>query len=315
MAPAALDERIATVREFNRFYTKQIGVLRDRLLHSPFSLTEVRVLYELAHRQRSTAAEIAGVLALDAGYLSRILRDFTRRRMIDKKPSATDGRQSLLALTSRGLKTFAPLDSRANQEIAEMLRGLSSADQRRLVDAMRTIEILLGARSHRQQPERDKPPYLLRPHQPGDMGWVVHRHGVLYAEEHRYDEQFEALVASIVAEFIQNVDAKHERCWIAERDGEIVGSVFLVKKSATIAKLRLLLVEPKARGLGIGRRLVDECVSFARQAGYKRITLWTQSHLDSARRIYKSAGFRLVRQKRHHSFGLDLVAETWDLDL
>lgn len=315
MAAAALDERIATVREFNRFYTKQIGVLRDGLLRSPFSLTEVRVLYELAHRQRSTAAEIAGELALDAGYLSRILRDFTKRRMIDKKPSATDGRQNLLALTSRGRKTFVPLDSRANQEIAEMLRGLSSADQRRLVDAMRAIEMLLGARAHRQQSQHDKLPYLLRSHQPGDMGWVVHRHGALYAEEHRYDEQFEALVASIVAEFIQNFDAKHERCWIAERDGEIVGSVFLVRKSSAIAKLRLLLVEPKARGLGIGRRLVDECVSFARQVGYQRVTLWTQSHLDSARRIYKSAGFRLVHQKRHHSFGLDLVAETWELDL
>lgn len=315
MATVALDERIAAVRKFNRFYTKQIGVLRDGLLRSPFSLTEVRVLYELAHRERSTAAEIAGELALDAGYLSRLLRDFTKRRLIDKKRSASDGRQSLLALTSRGRKTFAPLDSRANHEIAEMLRGLSSADQRRLVDAMRTIEMLLGARAHRQQPEQDKLPYLLRPHRPGDMGWVVHRHGVLYAEEHRYNEQFEALVASIVAEFIQNFDAKHEHCWIAERDGEIVGSVFLVRKSVAVAKLRLLLVEPKARGLGIGHRLVDECVSFARQAGYKKITLWTQSHLDSARRIYKDAGFHLVHRKRHHSFGLDLVAETWELDL
>lgn len=315
MAAAALDKRIGAVREFNRFYTKQIGVLRDGLLRSSFSLTEVRVLYELAHRERPTAAEIAGELALDAGYLSRILHDFTRRHLIDKKPSATDGRQSLLALTSRGRKTFAPLDSRANQEIAEMLRVLSSADQRRLVDAMQTIEMLLDARAHRQQREQGKSPYLLRPHQPGDMGWVVHRHGVLYAEEHRYDEQFEALVASIVAEFIQNFDAKHERCWIAERDEEIVGSVFLVKKSAAIAKLRLLLVEPKARGLGIGRQLVDECISFARHAGYKKITLWTQSHLDSARRIYKNAGFRLIHQKHHHSFGLDLIAETWDLDL
>jgi DNA-binding MarR family transcriptional regulator/N-acetylglutamate synthase-like GNAT family acetyltransferase len=313
VAATALDERIGAVREFNRFYTKQIGVLRDGLLHSPFSLTEVRVLYQLAHREKSTAAQIAGELGLDAGYLSRLLQDFIKGRLIDRKPSATDGRQSLLALTSRGRKTFAPLNSRANQEIAEMLCGLSFADQRRLVDAMRTIEMLLGARARRE--ESEKVPYVLRPHRPGDMGWVVHRHGVLYAEEHGYDEQFEALVAGIVAEFIQNFNPKHERCWIAECDGEIVGSVFLVKKSATIAKLRLLLVEPKARGLGIGRRFVDECVSFARQAGYKKITLWTQSHLDTARRIYKNAGFHLVHQKPHHSFGLDLIAETWDLDL
>lgn len=313
MTAAALDERIGAVRQFNRFYTKRIGVLSDGLLRSPFSLTEVRVLYELAHRQKSTAAELARELGLDAGYLSRILRDFAERRLIVRKPSIQDGRQSLLALTSRGTKTFAPLDSRANQEISEMLRGLSSAAQRRLVDAMHTIKTLLDAGAKREEPARV--PYLLRSHQPGDMGWVVHRHGVLYAQEHHYDQQFEALVARIVGEFIQNYDVKKERCWIAEREDEIVGSVFLVKKSKSIAKLRLLYVEPSARGLGIGRRLVEECIHFARHAGYRKITLWTQSHLSAARGIYKKAGFRLTHKQPHRSFSRDLVAETWELDL
>jgi len=305
-----LPGRIEAVRHFNRFYTKRIGVLDESFLRSAFSLAEGRVLYEIARLENPSASAVARNLGLDAGYLSRILRDFARRGFVDRKRSATDGRQSLLALTPRGRKALAPLDRRADEEVGAMLRSLSAKDQARFMSAMDTIENLLGDQA-REKPARNAR-YLLRFHQPGDMGWVVHRHGVLYAEEHHYNEQFEALVASIVAEFIQNFDANHERCWIAERDGEIVGSVFLVKKSATVAKLRLLLVEPKARGLGIGRRLVDECVSFARQAGYKKITLWTQSHLGAARRIYKDAGFHLVHKKKHHSFGLDLVAETWD---
>jgi DNA-binding MarR family transcriptional regulator/GNAT superfamily N-acetyltransferase len=304
-------QSVEVVRRFNRFYTQKIGVLEEGLLHSPFTLGQVRVLYELAHRERPTATELAKELGLDAGYLSRMLRGFEQSKLIEKKPSESDGRQSLLALTDVGRRTFAPLNEKAQQEIAAMLKNLSRADQNRLMSAMRTIEGLLG----RGPEEPATPAYILRPHQPGDMGWVVHRHGVLYADEYGWDERFEALVAGIVAEFIQNFDSRRERCWIAERDGEIVGSVFLVQKSKTAAKLRLLLVEPSARGLGIGARLVAECVRFARQAGYRSITLWTQSMLSAARHIYKKAGFRLIHKEAHNSFGHDLVGETWELKL
>jgi DNA-binding MarR family transcriptional regulator/N-acetylglutamate synthase-like GNAT family acetyltransferase len=309
MAAEHLDERVDGVRRFNRFYTKQIGVLHEGLLGSPFSLTEVRVLYELAHRERSTATDLGKELGLDPGYLSRILRGFENRGLIARKTSEADGRQSLVWLTEQGQQTFAPLNSRSHGEVAAMLSKFSPAQQGRLIEAMRTIEGLLSP-----SPEQ-KSLYVLRPHQPGDMGWVVHRHGVLYAREYGWDEQFEALVASIVAKFIQHYDPKRERCWIAERDGEIVGSVFLVKQSKTVAKLRLLLVEPKARGLGLGARLVGQCVSFARQAGYRRIRLWTNSVLHAARHIYEEAGFHLVHEEPHHSFGHDLVGETWELDL
>jgi DNA-binding MarR family transcriptional regulator/GNAT superfamily N-acetyltransferase len=309
LSEAAPAHGVEAVRRFNRLYTKQIGVLHERLLRSPFSLTEVRVLYELAHRQKPTATELCQELGLDAGYLSRILRGFEKRGLVDKAPSAADGRQSLLSLTAQGREVFAPLDARSNEEVGAMLSNLSAGQQNRLIAAMRTIGDILGP-----QPEQ-KTPYLLRPHQPGDMGWIVHRHGVLYAQEHGYDEHFEALVAEIVAEFVQKFDPKRERCWIAEKDGEIVGSVFLVEKSKTVAKLRLLLVEPAARGLGIGKRLVEECVRFGRQVGYKKITLWTQSDLYAARHLYKQAGFRLVHSKPHHSWGHDLVAEIWELKL
>ena len=309
MAGNGLGRRIEAVRRFNRFYTTQIGVLHKGYLESPFSLTEVRVLYELAHREKTTASELARELGLDAGYLSRILRGFKKRGLIDRKTSEGDGRQSLLWLTAKGQEVFAPLNARAHDDIGAMLGRLSSVEQGRLIGAIRTIEELLGA-----TPE-PKVPFLLRPHQPGDMGWVVHRHGVLYAQEYAWDEQFEALVAEIVAKFIQHYDPKRERCWIAEREGEVVGSVFLVKQSDTVAKLRLLLVEPKARGLGIGKRLVAECVRFARQVGYRKITLWTNSVLHAARRIYEGAGFRLVHEEPHHSFGHDLVGETWELEL
>jgi DNA-binding MarR family transcriptional regulator/GNAT superfamily N-acetyltransferase len=309
MGDTQLNQRIQAIRQFNRFYTQQIGVLREGLLSSEYSLTEVRVLYELAQRDSPTATELGRDLGLDAGYLSRILRGFKKRGLLDSKASELDGRQFLLRLTKQGQKSFAPLNARAQDEIGEMLGKLSEAEQRRLVEAMNTIEGLFGA-----QPEK-KTPYLIRPHQPGDMGWVVHRHGVLYAQEYRWDERFEALVASICAQFIQNFDAQRERCWIAEKDGEIVGSVFLVKQSKTIAKLRLLLVEPKARGLGIGGRLVNECERFARQAGYRKIRLWTNSVLHAARHIYEKAGYRLIEEEPHHSFGHDLIAETWELKL
>jgi DNA-binding MarR family transcriptional regulator/N-acetylglutamate synthase-like GNAT family acetyltransferase len=303
------DPRIDTVRRFNRFYTRQIGVLHEGWLSSPFSLTEARVLYELAHREKSTATEVANELGLDAGYLSRILSGFEKRGLLDKIPSEADGRQSLLALTKEGSRAFAPLEAGTIEQVGAMMKSLAESDRGRLIAAMQTIQKLMGGESRRQTP------YMLRPHQPGDMGWVVHRQGLLYAQEYGYDETFEALAAEIVAKFIQNYDAKRERCWIAERDGEIVGSVFLVAGSKTVAKLRLLYVEPAARGLGIGGRLASECVRFARQAGYKKIKLWTQSELDAARHIYKKAGFRVVEKKRHHSFSKDLVAETWELVL
>ncbi len=302
-------QRIAAVRSFNRFYTRQIGILQEGYLDSPFSLAEVRVLYEVAHGDPTTASALGKTLRLDAGYLSRMLRSFESRGLVAREPSAADGRQRELRLTERGREAFAPLDARSRDAIGTMLRGLTEADQERLVKAMTTIERVLQDR-----PEAPVP-YLIRPHQPGDMGWVVHRHGVLYVQEYGWDERFEALVAGIVARFIEHLDPRRERCWIAERDGEVIGSVFLVSQSETVAKLRLLLVEPAARGMGVGSRLVDECVRFARSAGYRTITLWTNDVLVAARHLYERAGFRLVHSEPHHSFGHDLIGETWHLDL
>lgn len=301
--------RVEAVRHFNRFYTQQIGILREGLLRSPYSLTEVRVLYEIARREEPTATELGKDLGIDAGYLSRILRDFVRKGLVEKRPSKSDGRQSLLRLTKKGQKEFATLNARQDEEVGAMLNKLMPEDHNRLVESMQIIQRLLGP-----QPEQ-KVPYIIRPHNSGDMGWVVHRHGVLYSQEYGWDEHFEALIARIVADFIKNFDPKRERCWIAERNGEAVGSIFLVKKSKTVGQLRLLLVEPKARGLGIGKRLVDECIRFARQAGYRKIVLWTNDVLDAARHIYEQAGFRLVKEERHHSFGHDLVGQNWELKL
>ena len=309
MPDVGFDQRVAAVRRFNRFYTRQIGVLHEGLLQSAFSLAEARVLYELAHRDRPTASELGRELGLDPGYLSRILRSFEQRGLLAREASPADGRQSLLRLTEAGEAAFAPLNSRSREEIGAMLHALSPAQQKSLAEAMTTIETLLGA-----PPER-KAPYMLRPHQPGDIGWITHRQAVLYATEYGWDERFEALVAEIAARFIERFDAKHERCWIAERDGEIVGSVFVVKKSKSVAQLRLLYVEPSARGLGIGRRLVAECIRFARQAAYKKLMLWTNSILDAARHLYVEAGFKLIAEEPHHSFGHDLVGETWELKL
>ena len=313
MPETALARRIDAVRGFNRFYTRKIGVLQQGLLRSPFSLTEVRVLYELAHRKHPTATELRRELGLDPGYLSRMLRSFEKSGLLRRKPSTADSRQSHVGLTPAGRKAFATLNTRAQQEVGNMLQTVPHSEHQKLLQAMHTVERVLG---DGPKPVRDKQAaYRLRGHQPGDMGWVVHRHGALYAEEYGYDERFEALVAQIVADFLRNFDSQRERCWLAEMNGEIVGSVFLVCQSATTAKLRLLLVEPKARGLGLGGRLVNECVNFARQAGYKKITLWTQSELYSARHLYKKAGFRLVGSKRHRDFGKPSVAEVWDLKL
>jgi len=308
---AELDRRIAAIRGFNRFYTKQIGALRDGLLGSEFSLAEARLLYELALRDQPTATGLGRELSLDSGYLSRMLHDFERRGLLQKTPAAADKRQSLLSLTAQGRAAFAPLDARARVEIAATLGPLTEPQQRRLLAAMATIEATLTAGPAR----RAEPPFLLRPHRPGDMGWVIGRHAALYAEEYGWSEEFEAFVAEIAAKFIRRFDAKRERCWIAEMDGAIMGSGFLVSQSRTIAQLRMLLVEPQARGLGIGRKLVDECIRFARQTGYRKITLWTNSILRTARWLYEETGFELVREEPHQSFGQDLIGQIWELDL
>jgi DNA-binding MarR family transcriptional regulator/GNAT superfamily N-acetyltransferase len=302
--------RVQAVRRFNRFYTRQIGVLQQGWLGSPYSLAEARVLFELAHHDQPTATDVGQELGLDAGYLSRMLRSLTQRGVVSRTRSTTDGRRAHLSLTARGQAAFARLDQQTHDDVAAMLRKLTAGDQRRLVAAMHVIEELLGAR-------RDGPTsYVLRPPQAGDLGWIVHRQGAIYAEEWGYNEEFEALTAEIVAAFVRHLRPAKERCWIAEEDGEIVGSVFLVRKSHTVAQLRLLFVEPSARGHGIGSRLIDECVRFARQAGYQKIVLWTQSELQAARRLYKRAGFTLTGKKAHDSFGRKgLVAETWTLAL
>jgi DNA-binding MarR family transcriptional regulator/ribosomal protein S18 acetylase RimI-like enzyme len=307
-----LDTRAETVRNFNRFYTRQIGALGNSHLGSEFSLTEARVLYELAHRDHPTATEVGDALGLDPGYLSRTLRSFKRRGLVKTEPSPTDRRQTLLALTAAGRKAQAPLEKKARALVAEVLEPLSDGSQRRVLDAMRTIRAALGdGESTNGRAE----PYLLRHHRPGDMGWITHRHGVLYAQEYGWDERFEALVARVVADFVEQFDPKRERCWVAERHGEIVGSIFVVKKSKTVAKLRLLYVEPSARGLGIGARLVDEVIRFSRQVGYKKIVLWTQSDLTSARKIYKAKGFEKVAEEGHEMFGTTSIAETWEMNL
>ena len=305
-----LEDRVASVRRFSRFYTRKIGVLHEGLLGSPLSLTEGRVIWELAQRERATASELAAELGLDTGYLSRILGGFEKRRLIDRRPSERDGRQVVIALTEAGRALYATIDTRSRDAVAAMLGEFDGSDQARLVAALETVEQLLG-----QGRKPAGPSYVLRSHQPGDMGWIIHRHGILYAEEYGLDQKFEALVAQIAATFIENFDAVRERCWIAERDDAIVGSVLLVKESDEVAKLRLLYVEPAARGLGIGSRLVGECIRFAGQRRYRKISLWTNDVLVSARRIYQAAGFHLVSQEPHRSFGRDLVGQFWELAL
>ncbi len=307
MQAATLEERISAVRHFNRFFTRQIGVLREGLLHTPYSLTEARILFELAQRHELTASDLCRELGLDAGYLSRILARLEQQGLLEKVRSEADGRQRLLRLTAQGKNAFTLLDQRSRDEVAEMLNELSEGDQQRLLKAMETIKQVLSKGFKYAEP------FFLRSHEPGDMGWVTYRHGVLYSQEYGWDEHFEALVASIVADFINNYNPEREHCWIAEMNGEIVGSVFVVQASATDAKLRLLLVEPKARGLGLGTRLVEECIRFARRRGYQKLMLWTNSILVEARHIYEKTGFKLVAQEAHHSFGHDLIGETWEL--
>jgi DNA-binding MarR family transcriptional regulator/GNAT superfamily N-acetyltransferase len=301
-------EQIAAVRRFNRFYTRQIGVLRRNYLDSPYSLGEMRVLYEIAHGA-TTARDIGRALDLDAGYLSRTLRNFEKRGFLSRKTSKTDARASELALTARGHKAFAPFEDRSQQQVADMLAALTPDERARLVSAMGEIESLLDKAGPTPKT------YTLRSPTFGDFGWIVSRHAELYAQEYGWSEPFEGLCAGIVADFANKNDPNRERCWIAEMNGENVGCVMLVKDNDEVARVRLLLVDPKARGLGLGARLVEECVTFAREAGYKRVTLWTHSVLAAARHIYEQAGFTLTSSEKRHTWGKDVVAEYWDLDL
>lgn len=300
--------QITQVRAFNRDYTRRIGVLSRGLLASPYSLTEVRVMYEIAHRPGITAAELGAELGLDRGYLSRILARFHTQRLLARTTVAQDARRRQLRLTPLGRRVFAPLERRSQQQVRAMLSELDRARRRAVVEAMSTIRTAFAPGSRVAQ-------VTLRTHRPGDMGWVVERHGALYFEEYGWNEEFEGLVAAITAEFIRKLDPARERCWIAEVDGRRAGCIFLVAGEAGAAKLRLLLVEPWARGLGLGRRLVAECVRFARAARYERVVLWTQENLTAARHLYEQAGFTRTSGEPHHSFGKDLVAETWELDL
>jgi DNA-binding MarR family transcriptional regulator/GNAT superfamily N-acetyltransferase len=334
VAGSALAQEVDTVRRFNRFYTRQIGVLQEKLLHSAFSLTEGRVLYEIRYHGDTgtpratapTAVDLAKALDIDAGYLSRILQRFARRRLITRTTSDADARQAHLALTDRGQAALVPLQQLARDEVALMLRRLSPAARGRVVDAMRLIQRSFGGPAKGEsigsaeaeaalESRRKGEQFRLREHRAGDMGWIVSRQSALYAEEYGWTTEYEALAAEIVAQFLKTFDPARERCWIAEHEGASVGAVMIVRQSDAVAKLRLLHVERLARGLGIGKCLVAECVRFSRDAGYEKITLWTQSNLLAARHLYEAAGFTCISKERHHRFGRDLVAETWELAL
>ena len=309
MSSTHSEQQVSAIRAFNRFYTRRLGVLDQQVLKSPFSLSEARVLYELAHRDDAAAKEIGIELGLDPGYLSRIVQKFDEDGLITRKPLLTDRRQYRLALTAKGRQAFAKLERNTNDDVAAMLAALPRGGGQRLIEAMAAIERLLGASSIPPSPA------VLRDPRPGDMGWVVQSHGALYAREYGFDPTFEGLVAEITAKFLSSFDPSRERCWIAEIDGVQVGSVFLVRHSDDVAKLRLLLVDPAGRGQGLGARLVGECIGFARACGYRRITLWTQSILIAARKIYQDEGFVLVASEPHRSFGQDLIGETWERKL
>jgi DNA-binding MarR family transcriptional regulator/GNAT superfamily N-acetyltransferase len=304
-----LDSQVAAVRGFSRFYTRKLGIIEPKLLDSPWTLQEARIIYEIADRQTCTATDLAYALSLDAGFLSRTLRDLQERQIVARKPSKADRRATELTLTAKGRAAYAELDRRSRGVVAALLGGLDANDRAAIVNAMATIERTL------EPPANAPASFLLRSHRPGDIGWVVSRHGAIYAQEYGWDISFEALVAEIAAQFIKSYDPAREHCWIAEVGGKPAGSIFLVKGSDDVAKLRLLLVEKEARGLGVGRALTEQCIRFAREAGYRSITLWTQSILVAARTIYQRAGFRLVKEEKHHSFGVDLVGETWEMEL
>jgi DNA-binding MarR family transcriptional regulator/GNAT superfamily N-acetyltransferase len=304
--------QVERMRQFNRFYTQKIGLLEGSRLYDPFSLAETRVLYELAHRDRVTASDLARDLGMDAGYLSRMLRGFEKQGLVTRRAASEDARQSLLRITAAGRRAFAPQEEVSRRVLRPLLEKLPPAERARLVAAMETITTLLGS----DAAVPDKPRFTLRPHRPGDIGWMIQKHGELYAAEYGWDASFEALAAEVGMQFLRDFDPEWERAWIAELDsGERVGCVFLIRKSATVAKLRVLIVDPKARGLGVGKALVNACIDFAREKGYRKITLWTNSILTAARGIYEKAGFTLVKSERHDSFGQQLIGETWDLRL
>ena len=309
MSDAASTDRIAAVRRFNRFITRQVGALREGLLHSRYPLAEARLIYEIAQHESIGMTLLAQDLGLDLGYLSRTVSRLEAEGLLEKTRTAGDGRQRLIRLTGKGRRLFAMLDRRSSDEVAGVLARLSDSDQSRMLSAMRTIEDVLGG------PTSKEVPFILRAHEPGDMGWVIERHGAIYADEYGWDTSFEALVAQICADFITHLDTARERCWIAEMNGQRVGCVFVVKVDDMTSKLRLLLVEPEARGLGLGGRLVDECIAFSRETGATTLTLWTNSILTAARHLYESRGFRLTNAEAHHSFGHDLIGEHWDLRL
>jgi DNA-binding MarR family transcriptional regulator/N-acetylglutamate synthase-like GNAT family acetyltransferase len=303
------EDDISLIRSFNRFYTRRIGLLREGLLDTPFSLTQARVLFEIANHPGTRSSKLGPELGLDPGYLSRLLKSFERRRLVKRSRSNTDRRVHHVSLTPQGRAAFVRLNARSRAETGEMLANLESSQQQSLAAAMTAIRRLLDPAGEVAKT------VTLRTHRPGDIGWVVLRHGELYAQEYGWDSTFEGLVAEIGGKFLTHFDERRERCWIAEIGGERVGCVFLVKASKTVAKLRLLLVEPSARGLAIGTKLVEECITFARQAHFRKLTLWTNDVLHAARRIYQRAGFRLVKEDKHHSFGHDLVGQFWELTL
>ena len=305
-----VEVQVEAVRRFNRFYTHRIGLLEGSRLYDPFSLTETRVLYELAHRERVTASDLVRDLGLDAGYLSRMLRGFEKQGLVARRAAKEDARQSLLALTAAGRRAFAPQEEVSRRVLRPLLQRLPPAGRAQLTAALETVTRLLG-----ETPQAE-PTFTLRPHRPGDIGWMVQRHAEIYAEEYGWDSSFEALAAEVGAQFLRHFDPACERAWIAERpDGARIGCVLLIRNSATVAKLRVLIVDPQARGLGVGTALVQACIDFAREKGYRRITLWTNSILLAARAIYVKAGFRLVKSEKHRSFGHDLIGETWELKL
>jgi DNA-binding MarR family transcriptional regulator/GNAT superfamily N-acetyltransferase len=300
---------IDEVRRFNRFYTQEMGVLVEGLLDTPFSLSEARILYEIAHDPTSTAGKLRRLLGIDAGYMSRIVKCLSQEGLLKRTPSIEDRREQILTLTEKGKSAYQNLNERSHAEIAAKLAELTPEEQSKLVEAMSEVHRLLD------RSKAPQAPLVLRPHRHGDMGWVVERHGAIYSKEFGWSDRFEGLVAEIVSNFLRDYDPQKERCWIAERSGVRLGCVFVVKGSDELAKLRLLLVEPSARGQGLGRILVDECIRYARQVGYRKMTLWTNSVLTSARRIYEATGFRLVEEKKHRDFGPELVGQNWERNL
>ena len=301
-------QHVEAVRDFNRFYTRRIDVLRQDFLGSPFALPEARLIYEIARCPGITATVLGRELGIDLGYLSRLLQGLKRRGIVEAKQAPEDGRRAALSLTGKGRRTFALLNTRSKEKMAEMLEPLGQSERASLVRAMGTVRKLLDG-------EKKAAEIRLRAHEPGDMGWVVESHGRIYAEEYGWNPRFEALVAGVVKDFLEHFDPARERCWIAERGGERVGCAFLVKKSGTTAQLRLVIVEPSARGTGLGRRLVEECIAFARVKRYRKLVLWTHANLAAARHIYETLGFRRVKQEPHRTFGPRAIGEYWELKL